>query len=173
MALVFQYGSNCSDSQINDHTRLRGDGVFAGIAETLNDYQLAFNVHSVNRGCAACDIVSTPGSKVWGVLYEVPDWLMDRETARARDRKSFDAIEGEGSNYRRTEIEVRRSDGLVLFATTYVVSHPQSGLRTNLEYVSHIIVGLRERGVNSGYIDKVKLIATANAPEIAEGVVNL
>lgn len=34
MALLFQYGSNCLDSQINGAERLRGDARFIGIAET-------------------------------------------------------------------------------------------------------------------------------------------
>lgn len=35
MALVFQYGSNCSESQFNSPERLRGDAKFLAIAETL------------------------------------------------------------------------------------------------------------------------------------------
>ena len=44
MALVFQYGSNCSESEINGRDRLRGDAKFADIAETVEDFELAFNV---------------------------------------------------------------------------------------------------------------------------------
>jgi len=32
--LVFQYGSNCPDSQINSFARLQGDTRFVSIAET-------------------------------------------------------------------------------------------------------------------------------------------
>jgi len=94
MALVFQYGSNCSESEINSVNRLRGDARFVDIAETVEDFEIAFDVRSAGRGCAASDIVRKDGSKVWGVLYEVPDYLIDRETAKARGRKSFDQIEG-------------------------------------------------------------------------------
>jgi len=104
MALVFQYGSNCSESQINSKDRLCGDAEFVAIAETVDDYQLAFDVWSTKRECAASDIVARLGSKVWGVLYEVPDYLIDRKTAATKNRKSLDAIEGEGTNYKREPI---------------------------------------------------------------------
>jgi hypothetical protein len=35
---------------------------------------------------------------VWGVLYEVPDFLIERKTAAAQNRSSLAAIEGEGTN---------------------------------------------------------------------------
>lgn len=113
MTLVFQYGSNCLESEINGERRLRGDATFVDIAETFENFELAFDVRSKNRGCAASDIVRKPGSKVWGVLYEIPDYLMNRESAKASGRKSFDEIEGEGANYRRETIKVRRPSGEV------------------------------------------------------------
>ena len=53
MASVFQYGSNCSESQFNSQDRLRGYAKFVTIAETVDDYQLAFDVWNTRRGCAA------------------------------------------------------------------------------------------------------------------------
>src|SRR6266566_1594659 len=99
MALVFQYGSNCSESQFNSQDRLCGNAKFVTIAETVDDCQLAFDVWSTGRGCAASDIVASPGNKVWGVVYDVPDFLLARDTAAQRKKKSLDAIEGEGTNY--------------------------------------------------------------------------
>ena len=173
MTLVFQYGSNCLDSQINGEDRLRGDAKFLSIAETVEDFELAFDVWSNGRGCAAADIVRKPGSKVWGVLYDVPDDLIDRTTARARARRSFDEIEGEGTNYRRETIKVRRSDGQVSSALTYIVKSPKPGLKTNIGYVRLIVHGLRERGIADQYIAKLKAIAAGNNPEIAAEIENL
>jgi gamma-glutamylcyclotransferase len=170
MALVFQYGSNCLDSQINSESRMRGDAKFIAIAETVADFQLAFDVWSKGRGCAAADIVPTPGNNVWVALYEVPDFLIERKTAEAQGRKSLDAIEGTGTNYTRETIEVRRSDGLIVAALTYRVTNPQTGLKTSLEYVAYIIEGLRERGIFTAYIDDVKKLAQANNPAIADQV---
>jgi cation transport regulator ChaC len=173
MALVFQYGSNCSEGQINGNDRLCGDAKFIAIAETIDDYQLAFDVWSTKRECAASDIVASPGNKVWGVLYEVPDFLIERQTAAEHKRKSLDAIEGEGANYKRESIAVRRENGQIVNAITYRVQTPKPDLKTNLEYVRHIVKGLRERGVREDYIEQVKKIAATNNPAIATQVKEL
>ena len=169
--LVFQYGSNCSESEMNSRERLRGDAKFVGIAETVEEFELAFDVQSTKRRCAASDIVRKAGGKVWGVLYEVPDYLITRETAKACDRISFDGIEGK--NYKRETIKVCRSDGEVLSALTYTVRCPTPGLKTNIDYVRHIVQGLREHGVSDEYIAKVKAIASANNQNISAEVEKL
>ncbi|MGA3346970.1 MAG: gamma-glutamylcyclotransferase family protein [Terracidiphilus sp.] len=168
--LVFQYGSNCSDAQINSEDRLKGDAGFQSIAETVKDYELTFDVFSVYRNCAAADIVAKPGAKAWGVLYEIREYLIGRETAKAHGRKSLDAVEGEGANYERKEIDVRMPDGQIVPALTYTVIMPRTGLVTSLDYVLYIIAGLHERGIPTEYIDKIKRIAAANNPGIAAGV---
>jgi len=173
MTIVFQYGSNCLESQINSDERLCGDAKFLSIAQTVEDFELAFDVWSENRKCAASDIVRKLGSRVWGVLYEVPDNLIDRKTAKARGRKSFDQIEGEGTNYKRETIDVRCPDGQVVKALTYTVKNPRTGLKTSKEYVGHIVAGLREHGVRQDYITQVKGIAVANNPAISAAVEKL
>jgi hypothetical protein len=170
MTLVFQYGSNCSESQINGEHRLCGDAKFIGIAETVDDYQLAFNVQSKTRNCAAADIVPSPGSKVWGVLYEVPDFLIERKTANPHGRKSLDAIEGEGTNYARCSIVVRSVNGDIHTVITYRAINPRANLKTSLEYVRYIVDGLRERGISEEYVANVKTIASANNADIASQV---
>jgi cation transport regulator ChaC len=172
MALVFQYGSNCSDAEINSEKRLRGDAKFVGIA-SVDDFELTFDVESKNRGCAASDIVTKPGSKVWGVLYEIPDELIDRKRARAINRTSLDQIEGEGGNYQRRSIDVRREDGVSTTAITYTVSHPKAGLATGIEYVRAIVSGLRERNVAEDYISEVKARAIESNPKIEAEVKSL
>lgn len=165
MALVFQYGSNCLTGEINSEGRLKGDAKFFEIAETVEDYELAFQVNSVRRRCAASNIIRKPGSKVWGVLWEIPDALLSRGTSGTR--KSLDAIEGEGTNYIRTAIEVRLASGNIQRVQTYIAKNPQAGLRTNLAYVSLIVAGLREHPIPKDYVDRVKNIAGANNPLIA------
>jgi gamma-glutamylcyclotransferase (GGCT)/AIG2-like uncharacterized protein YtfP len=171
--LVFQYGSNCLESEINSKERLKGDARFIAIAETVDDYELAFDVFSNGRHCAAADIVARPGAKVWGALYEIPEYLLSRETAKPRNRRSLDAIEGEGTNYERKEIPVRKPDGEIVIVLTYVVRDPRAGFQTGLDYVRCVIAGLRERGVPADYIEKVKRIAVANNSAIASAVERL
>ena len=164
--LIFQYGSNCLDSQLNGEARLRGDAVFLDIAR-IDGFEIAFDVWSKNRGCAAANMVPTPGAVVWGALYQVPDQLIARDTAAAVNRVALDAIEGEGKNYMRRTVQVRRAGKELVEALTYTVVSPAAGLKTNLEYVSFIVAGLKERGVAQDYIERVKVIAAASNPAIA------
>lgn len=110
---------------------------------------------------------------MWGALYDVPDFLIERKTAAAQNRKSLDAIEGEGRNYKRETIAVRRDSGPTVTALTYRVQNPKSDLKTTLEYVGYIVTGLRERGVREDYIEHVKKLAQANNPAIAAQVQEL
>ncbi len=103
----------------------------------------------------------------------MPDALIERQTAKQINRKSFDAIEGEGTNYTRTEIAVRLTTGEVVTAITYRVRDPRPELKTNLEYVGYIVTGLRERNVSEKYITEVKRLVASNNPAIAAQVERL
>jgi hypothetical protein len=167
MAVVFQYGSNCSTARLNGPDRLDGAAIPIGIAETVEEYRLDFDVWSDKNGCAASDIVKTPGKKAWGVLFDVPDARISRETT-PKDKKSFDAIEGD--RYRRHWIQVRRPNGSIITALTYVVKRPERGLQTNVDYVRYIVLGLREHGVSEDYIREVKDIAAGNNPSVKDEI---
>jgi len=78
--------------------------------------------------------------------------------------------EGEGANYKREMITVRRDSGPTVNALTYRVKNPKPDLKTSLEYVGYIVEGLRERGVREDYIEHVKKLAQANNPAIATQV---
>lgn len=108
---------------------------------------------------------------IWGVLYEIPDYLIERATAG--DRRSLDAIEG--SRYQRWPILVQKADGTPVKGEviTYTVRAPQPGLRTSLDYVSHIVAGLREHGAPDDYVAYVKERAIANNPALAADVERL
>lgn len=164
--LIFQYGSNCLDSQLNGEARLRGDAAFIDTARA-DGFEIAFDVWSKNRQCAAADMVPTRGASVWGALYQVPDHLIARETAAAINRVALDAIEGEGKNYMRRAVQVRMAGAELCDAITYTVINPAAGLKTNLTYVGLIVAGLIERRIDPAYIQRVKAIASANNPAIA------
>jgi hypothetical protein len=170
MALVFQYGSNCSATRLNSPDRLRGDAVDLGWAETVDNYELDFDIWSTSNNCAASDLRLRGESPAQGVLYEVPDHLMSRSTTPV-GRKSFDAIEG--TAYRRQTINVRKRDGAILPAQTYLVTNPQPNLRTRVDYVRYIVDGLRAHGADAPYIQKVKDIAAGNNPAIARQIQSL
>ena len=167
--LVFQYGSNILDEEVNSEQRLRGDAQFVGLAY-VEGYRLSFTVFSERRNCAAADLMPAEGSKVWGALYEVPDWLVYRDQASQRGRRSLDEIEGEGTNYRRMPISVRCQEGNEREALTYVVIEPRPGLTTSSEYASLILRGLRQRGTPEGYILEVKAIVRGNNPTLEQAI---
>lgn len=151
MTLVFQYGSNLSSQRLNGEDRLRGDARVCAVAQTINDYELIFDIWSRINGWAAADILEGRGRKIWGVIYEIPDFLIRRETAGAR--KSLDAIEGEGSNYQRTEISLNDCNGKLIAGPviTYIGQDRRERITTTADYVKHIITGMREHSLPEEY----------------------
>lgn len=170
MALVFQYGSNASSKRLNANDRLRGDARSVGMAYTENDFELDFTVWSRTNQCAAADIVPGSGRKIWGVLYEIPDYLIQRDTSG--NRRSLDAIEGKGVNYKRINIALRYPNGLHVEGEpiTYVVINKQKGLQTSLAYTNHIVTGLQEHNVPQEYIEYVKAQVVANNPNLKKDI---
>lgn len=168
MAIVFQYGSNCNKHRLNSPERLNGDATWIGKALTINKYQLGFTVFSKTNNCAAADIISGSGRRIWGILYEIPDYLITRQTAGTR--RSLDEIEGEGTNYKRITIDVQQPNRDVLIATTYVARIRTSGYKTSLQYVEHIIKGLREDDVPDDYVEYVKQCVANNNFDLVKSV---
>ena len=157
MALVFQYGSNMSVARLNSYDRLAGDAKVVCVATTVEHFELVFSVWSKSNNCAAADLLpSNAGRTIYGVLYEIPDFLMSRDTAKGKVRKSLDEIEGEGTNYSRAIIDVITNDGATVHATTYVVKDRKSNLRTSAAYVDHILAGLREHNMPAEYCQYVQ-----------------
>lgn len=171
MALVFQYGSNTSSTRLNSAERLRGDAIDLGLVCTEVPFELDFDVWSTGNSCAAADIREGRGRPIWGVLYEVPDYLIHRETSG--ERKSLDAIEG--GRYRHRAIRVRRPDGTRVAGEviTYTVLNPKAELRTSIEYASHIICGLRAHGAPDEYLAYVKERVITNNSDLAAQIVHL
>ncbi len=168
MALVFQYGSNTSSARFNSEQRLRGDARDLGLVCTEVPFELDFDVWSTGNACAAAGIRKGRGRPIWGVLYEVPEYLIRRETSG--ERRSLDAIEGQ--HYGRRAIRVRWPDGTPVAGEviTYTVLNPQAGLRTSIEYASHIIAGLRAHDAIDEYLAYVKQRVIANNPDLAAQV---
>ncbi len=171
MALVFQYGSNTDTERLNSPDRLRGDARTVGIAYTDDDYELDFTVWSKCNKCAAADIVPGSGRTIWGVLYDIPDCLIRRETFVGR--KSLNEIEGESTNYRKIGIALRYQNGLPVEGNpiTYVVKNRKKGLQTSFEYGRHIVIGLRaHNNIPNEYVEYVKTRIIANNPALKNDI---
>ena len=172
MALVFQYGSNASPAEMNGHDRLRGDARPLGLVCTQDRYEFDFDVWSGRRQCFACDIrKSKRGRKIWGALYEVPERLMSRASAPA-GRRSMDAIEGEGTNYRRTPVAVRWRNGKPVRrpVITYTVMNPVKTGATSREYATLILAGLAEHKAPKSYIAYVKRKILENNSKLRDAI---
>src|SRR5882724_553622 len=157
MGLVFQYGSNASRGRLNGPRRLNGHASVQGPAETVDDYDICFDIESKTN--AASDLVPVNGRKAWGVLYEIPDEFIRGE--RSDGQKTLAQIEG--PRYEEKDILVRRPNGAVAQAMTFLVrpGERKSGLMTGVWYVSWIVYGLREQGVSEPYIAHVIEVALA------------
>jgi hypothetical protein len=164
MALVFQYGSNTSSLRLNSQERLRGEATSLGLAYTVGQFKLGFTVWSKRNNCATADLVRARGKKVWGVLYEIPDNLLSKDTATGR--RSLDEIEG--PRYRRRKIRVYRAGAPLLPSTvwTYTVIAKKKGLKTSRDYVKHILAGLQEHHAPPEYIAHVKTLVFKNNPDL-------
>lgn len=165
--LVFQYGSNMSSKRLNGPDRLAGGARRVGIAETCDRYRLCFPVWSRPNGAAAASICPDPGGlPIFGVLYEIPSALVYRKEAKIHKRKSLDAIEAEGRNYIRREIDLIHPDGTAISAITYVAKKPGADLKTSYEYVSHILTGLAENDIPRAYRAYVGACIAKSNPEL-------
>jgi cation transport regulator ChaC len=157
MALVFQYGSNMSVARLNGEDRLDGHAKTICVAKTAEQFELVFSVWSKSNNCAAADLLpGKAGRSIYGVLYEVPDFLLSRDTAKQQGRKSLDEIEGEGTNYVRATIDIIPNDGVSGRAITYLVKNRRPNLKTSAAYVAHIFAGLREHNMPAEYCQYVR-----------------
>lgn len=151
MPFVFQYGSNCTSGRLNGPNRLKGRAKDLGRAQTVEDFDIAFDVVSNTNACAASDLIQSPGRKAWGVLYR----LSKNNLERLR--------EIEGLRYEEKPIQVIDEKRKKRKATTFVVRDKdrREGLATSAAYVSWIIYGLRDHGVPEDWIAHVIDVAVA------------
>jgi cation transport regulator ChaC len=166
MTLLFQYGSNCDNTRLNDPERLGGAAINPRLAQTVGEYDIAFNVFSQGNGCAANNLTAAPGRHAWGVLYDISD---DRLTGKgAVGRKTMAQIEG--PRYEPRTITVRTADGQGIDATTFIVKKDaeRTGLWTSKEYVGHIVTGLLRNGAPPDYVEHVITIAIENNERASE-----
>src|ERR1051326_4142576 len=157
MIRVFQYGSNTLSARLNGPDRLNGRARPCAIAQTVDDFDIAFDVYSQSNGCAASDLVQVAARKAWGVIYEIPSaFVFDRRKDRLKTLAQI-----EGPRYEPREIKVVTSKGEQMTAWTFLVKNDdrRTGLATSAAYVSWIVYGLRQNGVPEDYISHVIQIA--------------
>lgn len=161
MPLVFQYGSNCTSARLNGPNRLKGRAKDLGRAQTVEEFDIAFDVVSKTNGCAASNLIQTPGRKAWGVLYELSEDGL----------KNLREIEG--PRYEEKPILIVDQEGKEHQASTFVVREKERrpDLATSAAYVSWIIYGLRDHGVPEDWIAHVIDVTIETNNRAGAGVV--
>jgi gamma-glutamylcyclotransferase (GGCT)/AIG2-like uncharacterized protein YtfP len=172
MALVFQYGSNMSTKRLNSVDRLNGFATFKAIAYTKDKYDLVFDIWSNTNKSATANIVNSSGNHIWGVVYIIPNKLIERGINKST--KCLDEIEGEGSNYRREQISLLSSDGEAIEESviTYTGLNRRQDIKTSLAYVTHLLNGLKEHSMPNEYVEYVKRQIIKNNSELESSVLN-
>jgi hypothetical protein len=147
MPLVFQYGSNCDRERLNNSDRLDGDAVDLGLAQTVREYEIAFNKWSTKGQNAAADLAKPRqgGRRCWGVLYRV-------------SRAGFKKLrEIEGPSYRPQRMVVEDATGTAQKVTTFRVRRAKrkNDRHTSFNYVRHIVCGLRAHDAPEDYVQHI------------------
>lgn len=145
--LYFAYGSNMSSERLRARTP---SAISLGRAR-LSGYTLRW--HKLGRdGSGKCDIEpsATPGTAVWGVLYEI----------NSTEKDGLDAVEGLGVGYDEHTVGVE-TDTVVREAVTYKARPDKidSALRPLHWYKAHVIRGATEHGLPGEYVRRIAAVA--------------
>lgn len=124
----FAYGSNMNWQQMQ---RRCPSSRFVCVAR-LADYQFGITRHSRLRDCGTANVFPSPGSEVWGIVYEVSD----------ADLLVLDTFE---DGYRRELISLAPAEieHLPLQAVVYIAEIEQNVPRPNAEYRRLMIEGAK------------------------------
>lgn len=147
--LYFAYGSNMSPATIRE----RVVGATPAGTALLRHHRLAFTLPSKRWTGRAADVLPAPGSGVWGVLWELPDWGALDEFEKRYDRAEFDVL----------RFGQRDQAGILTRAFTYTVK-PEHRAADEAPpaaaYLERMIQGAQHGDLPSDYIGFLKSCAT-------------
>lgn len=132
--LYFAYGSNMSSECLRSRI---ASAELIGPA-FLKDRRMLFDKRSKD-GSGKANLVESPGTVTWGVLYEID----------VQDLDTLDKAEG---GYERVTVRVWNPDGNVVEAVTYISTNLTDDLRAYKWYKEFILSGARENNLPQDYI---------------------
>jgi gamma-glutamylcyclotransferase len=132
--LYFAYGSNMATS----HMVSRIPSAEPLGRARLRDKRVVFNKRSKD-GSGKANLIDSPGSVSWGVLYKV-----DFE-----DMKTLDRIEG---GYVRTQVTVQLDEGSTVLAETYTSAEVTDEPVAYGWYRDLLVTGAREHSLPTDYV---------------------
>jgi gamma-glutamylcyclotransferase (GGCT)/AIG2-like uncharacterized protein YtfP len=141
----FAYGSNMAAQVMAAHC----PGYELIGPACLDDYRLAFNRLSQKWGAGVADVVASPGSQVWGVLYAIDGPCRD----------ALDIKESYGTGYTRLDCTVRLSDETRIAAFTYTVIHKLDyHVPPSADYRATMLAGAGEHDLPADYIAQIQAV---------------
>jgi gamma-glutamylcyclotransferase len=151
--LYFCYGDEMNGELIRS---ICDNPVFVGIAR-LPDYRLVFVGHSKKWDGADEALVNSPGSEVWGVVYQLG--LTDGDSL---DLGKDIRLNGTGQRFH-YPADVFASDGSscsILFYQKAELGEPKMPSR---EYLDFIVAGAVERGLPPSYVKELRKTPSRSA----------
>lgn len=132
----FAYGSN----MLHERLRARVSTALPVAVGAVHDHRIDFAKISVD-GSGKCDLVPSPGSEVWGVLYEID----------AAQQPDLDAHEG--AHYVPNEIDVFLPAGSQRAMTYLAKSEKRDPARIPYDwYLALVIAGARQNVLPEAYV---------------------
>lgn len=151
----FAYGSNLDPVQMRARCPASS---FLAVAR-LPDHALAFTRFAPRRGCGVADVVASPGSEVWGVVYDLTE----------ADGRRLDGFEGYRSErarnaYRRVvkQVDPRDTDSATMTVVTYEVCERQpEHVAPDRRYLGHLLAGAAAWGLPPAYVARLRAVPLA------------
>ncbi|WP_148254596.1 gamma-glutamylcyclotransferase family protein [Aidingimonas lacisalsi] len=129
MTYYFAYGSNMNPARVRARIG-RTRHVMAG---TLPDHVLAFNKASRIPGIAHANVVSRPGERVEGALFQLE---------HAEQIELMDPFEGAPHDYQRQRRAILTAEGDIdAWVYIAVPERTRAGLKPVREYLDHLLAG--------------------------------
>jgi hypothetical protein len=156
MMIYFAFGSNMDPRQMAARCpshRVLGRAFLA-------DHDICFPRRSPIRRCGTAGLVRVAGEGIWGVLYRLEAFDLERLHAA----EGYSPIgPAHRSRHDFVAVEVRRGgpDGETIAASTYVARPDGSGATPSMDYMRHLIEGAQYHALPDSYVRRLRAVATA------------
>jgi len=139
----FAYGSNLSSLKMNKWSM----NVEFVTTARLDNWQFAMNKKGKD-GCCRANIEEKDDEHVWGVIYRIPEYKIEK----------LDEYEGLGKGYRADWLNVLGKNGESINAYVYIGKKLKNNLPVHKWYSDFIISGAREHKLPLEYVFKLENI---------------
>ena len=152
MELYFAYGSNLDIEQVNRRCGNSGNVRKVSIGY-LPEHKLAFTQYYPDWGGGVADVVKSPNSRVWGILYELSKEALEL----------LDKYEGYPKDYTRTKHTIITLDGHPSLAWVYSVLRKDGDfIAPSQKYIDIIKRTAKESGFPKDYLSYLDSIKTVS-----------